>query len=423
MDEKIIKLENGIFLHIINTEKFKTNLLACFLMTDLIKDEVTINALIPSVLKRGTKNLNCMKEISDKMDDMYGAIFDASSDKIGDKQALQFYISTIDDEYALNNEKLLLESIDFMHELIFNPKLVDGKFDEEYVNSEKEQLCELIKGKINDKSSYALFRCTEEMFKDEAYGVYKYGREEDLGKINTEDLYEQYKKIIATSEMHFYVVGKFDENEIIECMKARFALNRNLEERERKEILPKEYREGNVKYVKDMQDIIQGKLVLGYDSYINPSSDDYYKIMVYNAILGSSANSKLFQNVREKASLAYTVRSIYIKHKAIMYITAGIEMDKYEKALELINIQVEDMNKGNFTDDDIKNAKTFLVNIYKSYTDDASTLVDLSMGQYLLNMNFDINEMIEKINEVTREGIIEVANKIKLRINYFLGNS
>ena len=103
MNEKIIKLENGNFLHVINTNKFKTNLVATFLLTDLTKEEVTINALIPSVLKRGTENLKSMKEISNKMDDMYGAIFDASSDKIGDNQAIQFYISTIDDEYALNN--------------------------------------------------------------------------------------------------------------------------------------------------------------------------------------------------------------------------------------------------------------------------------------------------------------------------------
>lgn len=423
MNEKLIKIENGMFLHIINTDKFKTNLMAAFLLADLVKDDVTINALIPSVLKRGTATLESMKEISNKMDDMYGAVFDASSDKIGDNQALQFYISTIDDEFALNNEKLLLESIDFMHELIFNPKLVDGKFDDEYVTSEKEQLRELIKGKINDKASYAIYRCTEEMFKDEAYGIFKYGREEDLDNINAENLYEQYKKIINESEMHFYLVGKFDENEIEEYFKNKFRLNRNVPEKNRKEFLIKEPAETEVKYVKDTQDVIQGKLILGYDACVNPSSDDYYKIMVYNAILGSSANSKLFQNVREKASLAYTVRSMYIKHKAIMMITAGIEIDKYEKALELINIQVEDMNKGNFSDEDIKNAKVFLVNLYKSYTDDGATLVDLSMGQYLLNMNFDINEIIEKINEVKREGIIEVANKMKLKVNYFLGNN
>lgn len=422
MDEKLVKLDKGIFLHIINTNKFKTNLLAAFLLTDLVKDEVTTNALIPSVLKRGTKNYKTIKEISNKMDDMYGAIFDASSDKIGDNQALQFYISTIDDEYALNHEKLLFESIDFMHELIFNPKTIDGKFDEEYVNGEKEMLRELIKSKINDKASYALYRCTEEMFKDEAYGVYKYGREEDLDKINAQNLYEVYQKLINTSEIHLYVVGKFDEKEIIEYMKQKFILNRNIEERAKKSFKPADFKVNDVRVVNDKQDVTQGKIVLGYEAFVNPSSEDYYKVMVYNAILGGSVPSKLFQIVREKMSLCYTIRSMFIKHKSVMFITAGVEMNKKEEALNGIKAQEEDMRKGNFSETDIEDAKVFLINLYKSYSDDATTLVDLSMGQYLLDMNFDINQIIENIGKVTKEDIVEVANKMSLKVEYFLGN-
>ncbi len=422
MDEKLVKLDKGIFLHIINTNKFKTNLLAAFLLTDLVKDEVTTNALIPSVLKRGTKNYKTIKEISNKMDDMYGAIFDASSDKIGDNQALQFYISTIDDEYALNHEKLLFESIDFMHELIFNPKTIDGKFDEEYVNGEKEMLRELIKSKINDKASYPLYRCTEEMFKDEAYGVYKYGREEDLDKINAQNLYEAYQKLINTSEIHLYVVGKFDEKEIIEYMKQKFILNRNIEERAKKSFKPADFKVNDVRVVNDKQDVTQGKIVLGYEAFVNPSSEDYYKVMVYNAILGGSVPSKLFQIVREKMSLCYTIRSMFIKHKSVMFITAGVEMNKKEEALNGIKAQEEDMRKGNFSETDIEDAKVFLINLYKSYSDDAATLVDLSMGQYLLDMNFDINQIIENIGKVTKEDIVEVANKMSLKVEYFLGN-
>lgn len=137
---------------------------------------------------------------------------------------------------------------------------------------------------------------------------------------------------------------------------------------------------------------------------------------------GGYVNSKMFQNVREKESLAYTVRSMYIKHKAILLITAGIEIQKYEKALELIKIQVEDMKRGNFSEEDIKNAKVFLTNLYKSYMDDSGAIVDLSMGQYLLNMKFDVDEMIEKINNVSKNDVVEVAEKMCLKVNYFLGN-
>lgn len=296
MNEKITKLNNNLIIHTINTDKFKTNLIAAFILVDLKTEDITKNALIPSVLRRGTENLKTMKEISNKMDDMYGAVFDASSDKIGDKQALQLYISTIDDEYALNNEKLLLESIDFINDLIFNPKLVDGKFDEEYVEGEKKQLCELIKSKINDKGSYAMYRCIEEMFEGEAYGVYKYGREEDLDKITSENLYAQYKNILQNGEMHFYIVGKYNEEEILNYIKEKIKFENNATEH-KYEFVEKKDENKEIKNIKDTQDVIQGKLVLGYDALVNPSSEDYYKIMVYNAILRRKCE---FKNVSKR---------------------------------------------------------------------------------------------------------------------------
>ena len=191
MEEKVIEISKNIYLHILETDKFKTSFVAGFFLSDLIKEKITINALIPAVLTSGTNNLPTMKEISTKLDDLYGASLDGSSDKIGDKQALQFYVTTIDDKYALNNENLLEESVKLLLDVIYNPKLVNGKFDEEYVAVEKENLKALIEARINDKAQYAISRCIEEMFKNEPYGAYKYGNVEDIENINAENLYEQ----------------------------------------------------------------------------------------------------------------------------------------------------------------------------------------------------------------------------------------
>ena len=141
---------------------------------------------------------------------------------------------------------------------------------------------------------------------------------------------------------------------------------------------------------------------------------------LYNTILGASSNSKLFQNVREKASLAYTTRSTYLKHKGVLFVTAGIELDKYEKALELIKIQVDDMRSGNFTDEDIKDAKVFLKNLFNSIKDDQITLVELSIGNFILGLDATIDEMVTSFEKVTREDIVEVANKVRLVTNYYL---
>ncbi len=413
MEEKVIEISKNIYLHILETDKFKTSFVAGFFLSDLIKEKITINALIPAVLTSGTNNLPTMKEISTKLDDLYGASLDGSSDKIGDKQALQFYVTTIDDKYALNNENLLEESVKLLLDVIYNPKLVNGKFDEEYVAVEKENLKALIEARINDKAQYAISRCIEEMFKNEPYGAYKYGNVEDLENINAENLYEQYKWILSNSEIHFYVstsgnidIGWFDVCKDYANSNENVTVNTNHET-------------GEVKDIIEHQDVTQGKLVLGYDLDVDKIKD-LYKVQVYNAILGSSSNSKMFQNVREKASLAYTARSMYLKHKQALIVFAGIELDKYDKALEIIELQVEDMKNGNFSDEDIKDAKVFLENIMRSYADSQDVLIDLSMGQVVMGMNDTIEEMISNINSVTREDILYVANKVKLNTKYFL---
>ena len=430
MNEKIIQVKDNVWIHVMQTEKFKTNFIASFILVDLNREEITKNALIPAVLKRGTAKMPTMKVISDAMDDLYGAIFDASSDKIGNKQTLQFYVSCIEDTYALNHEKLLSDSINFMSDLMFHPKLNEGVFDKDYVEQEKLQLLELIKSRINDKASYALCRAVEELFPVDPFGVYKYGREEDIFAINEKNLFEQYQKVMREGEYHFYLVGKIPE-ETIQMLSGR--LVSEIEELQNgqpnsecshqisidKADLAKI---DTVKQVRDSGDVIQGKIVLAYDAKIDPFSDDLYKVYVYNTILGSSATSKLFQNVREKKSMAYTIRSMFVKHKALMMITAGIEIDKYEKALKYIKAEVEDMRKGNFSKEDIQNAKVFLENVYKTYTDDEVNMVNMSMGQFLLGMRFDIDEMIEKVNQVTKEEIMEVAGKMELKLEYYLGN-
>lgn len=96
------------------------------------------------------------------------------------------------------------------------------------------------------------------------------------------------------------------------------------------------------KTVQESMQVSQGKLVisLDVDSKIENLS---YVASVYNAILGGGANSRLFQNVREKESLAYTAGSSYLKPKNMIFIRCGIEIQNYNKALETIKVQLDDL--------------------------------------------------------------------------------
>ena len=191
MQYKEKEIKKGIKLHEIQTDKFKTNLIAVFLTMPITRENVTKNALISAVLRRGSKNMPTLAQISKDMEEMYGASFDCGIDKTGDNQVLKFYIETINDNYIpQKNENILKKSIEKLLEIIFNPLIENDAFKKEYIEQEKENIKRIIKGKTDNKARYAFDRCLEEMYKNKPYGLYKYGYIEDLEKITAESLYE-----------------------------------------------------------------------------------------------------------------------------------------------------------------------------------------------------------------------------------------
>ena len=265
MNYKNKQLKEGINVHIINTEKFKTNLLSVFLTTPITKEKVTKSALLPMVLRRGSKQMPTSEEISKTLEEMYGASFDCGIDKIGDDQVLKFYVEAINNEYLPVEEDLLSKTIDCMLDIVFNPVLENGAFKKEYVYTEKENLKQVIEGKIDSKAAYAQDRCIEEMYKSEPYGIYKYGFVSELETITSEDLYEYYKKLISECKIDIFVSGKVEENKIIEKLNKNEEINK-LQNREPKYIINNGNnleKQSEINIVEEHMDINQGKLVMG----------------------------------------------------------------------------------------------------------------------------------------------------------------
>lgn len=417
MNCKKISLKPGINLHIINTNKFKTNLVAVFLTTPLNKENVTKNALIPMILRRGSKTLKNLEEINNKLDEMYGASFDCGIDKTGDNQILKFYMESINNNFLPENENLLKESIEVLFDLIFNPEIKNNSFKDEYVNSEKENLKQIIQGKIDNKAKYAYERCVEEMYKGKPFGLYKFGNIEELEKINAKDLYEYYKKLIDECKIDIFISGEIDENiekDVVSIL--------NLNERE--PVYNKkseELEEGrNTQTIEEHKDVSQGKLVIGLQVG-KKDKDSKYSAIIYNAILGGTPTSKMFQNVREKAHLAYVAGSNYVRQKNNVFIRCGIEIENYQKALDLIKVQIEDMKKGDFTEEDIKNAKTSIISTIKAIPEEQDSEITYNFGQEISGQKMKYEEYEQKINEVTKQSIIDIANSVKIDTIYFLG--
>ena len=417
-----IDIKNGIKLHTIKTEKFKTNLIAVMLTTKLDRKNITKNALIPAVLRRGTKFMQTQEDINKKMEDMYGASFDCGLDKTGDNQILKFYMETVNNEFLPQDaENMIKSSIEKIFEIIFNPYLENGVFKKEYVEQEKENIKQIIDGKIDSKARYALDRCIEEMYKNEPFGLYKFGYVEDLKDINEKNLYEYYLELIETCKIDIYISGIVDEN-IHNIIKQ----NENIEKLEERkpdfkefELVKKENEEA--KEIQESMEVTQGKLIIGLDVNIL-DKDARYKTMIYNSLLGGSANSKLFQNVREKASLAYTASSSYYRFKNNIFINCGIDIPNYQKALEIIKKQIEDMKNGDFTDEEIENAKNGIIASIKTIDDEQDTEITYYFGQELSGTKTSLEEYIENIQKINKADVLEVAKQISINTIYFLKN-
>lgn len=421
MQYKEKEIKEGIKLHQIKTQKFKTNLIAIFLTMPILKENVTKNALLLSVLRRGSKNMPTQEKISQELEEMYGAGFDCGIDKTGDNHVLKFYLESINDKFLpQTNENMLKNSIEKLFEIAFEPLVENGGFKEEYVKQEKANIKRIIEGKVDNKAIYALERCTEEMYKDKPYGLYKYGYIEDLEIITAQNLYEYYQKMLQECKIDLFISGDIEDSfEVVEH-------NENIQKLQNRKpnyiinkIENKEPVQENE--IQESMEVVQGKIVIGLDVHLE-NEKQKYDTMLYNAILGGTANSKMFQEVREKASLAYTASSRYLRYKSNIFIMCGIEIKNYEKAMEIIRKQLEDMKNGVFTEEDIENAKKGIISGIKSIDDEQDTEITYCYGQELTDTKTSLDEYIENIERVNKEDIIKIAQAVTVNTVYFLKN-
>ena len=390
----------------LQTNKFKTNLCSVFLTLLLKKETVTKNALLVSVLRRGTKKLTTQEEISKKLEEMYGAGFNCGVDKIGNYHVLKFYLETLDNKYVLNNENNLQDGIDLLLEIIFNPLIENEAFKKEYVEQEKENLSKMLLSRKDNKASYAIERLIEEMFDGEPYSLYKYGNIEDLKNIDEKNLYEYYKKIIKESKVDLFILGENIENIKIPNIKT------NLLEK----IDIKHFKTGKTKIVKENLDVTQGKLIIG----LNAPNTNKMAVSLFNTVLGGGANSKLFQNVREKESLAYSASSSYIRRQNTILIKTGIEIANYEKTLNIIKKQLEEMKNGNISDEEFDAAKELLISSISLIPESAEDMIAFYFDQSLFEENLTVQDYIVKLKNITKEQIVEIAKQVTMDTIYFL---
>ena len=409
MEYKKQEIKKGINMHTIKTDSFKTDLISVFITTPLTKERVTQNAMIPMILRKGSKNLDNIEKINKNLEEMYGAEFNCGIDKTGDNK------------YLPTQEDLLAKGINTLFELVFDPATENNEFKAEYVEAEKQKLRIIIEGKKDNKAKYAYLRCQEEMYKDKPFGLFKYGNIENIEAITPENLYEYYQKLLSECKIDIFISGNIEETKVVEIIKNNESIKKIKEREPVYEVTNNKIEKKEPKEIIEKADVTQGNLILGL-SIEEESKKEKYVAVVYNSILGGSATSKMFQIVREKHSLAYTAASNYLRHKNSLFIRCGIEIENYEKTLNLIKEQIEDIKKGNFTDEDIENGKNGIISMIKSIPDEQDTGITYYLGQELSEYKMTFEEYEKEIKAVTKQEIIDFAGKVNIDTIYFLKN-
>lgn len=413
-----ISIGKGMNLNLIKSNKFKSNLISIYLIMPLNRKEATMNALIPLVLKRGTSKLKTKLDIERKLEELYGSNLNININKRGERHVLRFTIESPKGGFV-SDKDYFLEVVKFLKELIYNPYLEDGSFSHKYVEQEKEILKRAIEGKINDKRLYAVDRCIEEMCKNEKYSVYEYGYIEDLKSIDEFSLYDRYKTILDTSPIEIFYVGEYEDRFIGE-LKDIFAVDRKTILDIQREKIASDIQTKNMVF--EEMDVNQGKMVIGYRSSVAHEDPLYNSVLISNHILGGGPNGKLFRTIREKESLAYYINSKVYKYKSIMIIDAGIDSINFEKTIELIRKEIDDMKNGDFSDEDIEISKKGLINPMKSIVDSNYLIGEFFLSKVLSNDNKSLEEDIEELLKVNKEDIVNASNSLSLDTIYFLRN-
>ena len=416
-------LAPGIALTAIQTDKFKSASLSVTFLTPLAGQTASANALVPYVLRRGCKAWPTMGEVSVRLEELYGGALEPVVRKKGETQCLGLLGSFLDDAYTLEGESVLESAAELVTALLLEPVTRDGVFKEEYVAGERDNLIQAIRAQMNDKRSYATLRLTQEMCREEAYGVDRLGSEQEAAALTPPSTWAAYEALLATAQVELHYCGSADPRRVKQALAA---LVEGLKSRRSGEPVQlkcdvRPHAGQEPREVVDHLDVTQGKLTMGFRTGgASVWQESYPALLVFSALYGGTATSKLFLNVREKLSLCYYASSAVEPVKGIVVVSSGVEFDKMEKARDEIMAQLEAVRAGDFTEEELQSAKQAVINSYQSALDSRASLEQYWLAAAVTGLAQTPEELIERLEQVSGKDVSELARGLELDTVYRL---
>ena len=401
---------DGVSFGNIKDDRFKRGRINATLIVPLDKKTAAANALLSCVLTRSCRKYPDFTSLNRKLDELYGAALYPSVNRFGDFQTVTISVSGLDDRYSLDGKSISSEITELLCSILFEPNITDGHFLEEDFEQEKRQLLENIDAEFNDKRVYAINRCIETMCRDELFSVGRFGSREDVAALTQENIYKAWKNLLDNARVELCMLGSTPYEKAFDGFKKYFDGKPRKITGSTKVVSEV----GEVKRIVETEEIVQSKLVMGFRCAYPSTLRERIANSLMSVILGGSPTSKLFQNVREKQSLCYYCASRADNNKGIMLIDSGVETDNIDRAESAVMEQLNAFVHGNVTDEELDSAKKALKNVYISTLDNLSAMYGWYIGGTLSSFLVSPAEEADIVDDITKDEVIELANKIKL---------
>lgn len=407
----------GVTLRTCRDTRFKQGCLSIQLVRQMDRAESAMNALLPSVLLRGTNRCPNLRAITEYLDELYGASVSAVVRRVGDYQTTGLYCSFMDDRFALPGDRVLAPITAFLEELLLDSPLENGAFLPAFVESEKKNLIATIESELNDKRIYAMNRLLRVMCQGDTFGLPRLGEKEQVAVITPEDLYAHYHKILRTSPIEIFYVGSAEASDLA-------ALLMPMLQKLPREVFSLQPQtgfapcEGSDEV--EIMDVSQGKLCMGFTTPITNRCPEFPAMQVMNTILGAGMTSKLFVNVREKMSLCYSIGSGYYGTKGILTVSAGIDFDKEAVTRQEVLRQLQLCREGQITEAELESARQAILSSLRATHDSPSSIEGYYATAALSGMGMTPEEYMTAVQQVTLDHVVSAANTLKLHTTYFL---
>lgn len=415
MEQQLHEL-GGLRVHIIPTDKYKTNTFVFRFKAPLNEETVTERALLPYVLQSATEKLPSVIRLRQYLEELYGSSLAVDVSKKGEDHIISIYVDIANEVYLHDAPPLFEKALSMLSDILLHPATEGNGFLSSIVESEKRALLQRIEATYDDKMRYANERLIEEMCKVEPYRLSANGKKESVMSITNESLYQYYQKVLAEDEMDLYIIGDISEN-AVDLVSKYFSISTR-PVRERNVLLHR--RNNEEKEVVEKQELKQSKLHIGYRTFVTYKDEDYFALQLFNGLFGGFSHSKLFVNVREKNSLAYYAASRFESHKGLLFVMSGIEAKNYEKAVEIIKEQMLAMQNGEFSEEEIHQTKSVIQNQILEAIDTPRGFVEMLYHGIISDRTRPVEEWLTGIESVTKEEIVKVAKNIELDTIYFL---